>query len=213
MASEKDGEKKSKYIYILLAAMVIIISFFIPFPKETFLDDDSKISSFSDIVAYKAKLYKSYRDTGEVITILKLMRPDCDTHSTGYGIVSNCEEMYIHNGKIYDTTKFDDEFVNTTSFKYLDEVSYQDTYGSTIDYETYYTVNCYLYGLLCMSGNTLDDYKKSHTRIRVGNNTKIKFYKTTCDMMSDREMLNGDVCIYADDTYSIISFQELLKKR
>ncbi len=222
MADSKKEESKTKYIYMLLAAIVVVASFFIPFPKETFLDDDSRIDTFTDIAAYRVKLYKttysiydghaSYHDTGDIVTVLKLLKPDCNTRSTGYGIASDCEDLYIHNGKVYDNLRFDDEYANTKSYKYLDEVSYKETYDSGIDYETYYTVNCYMYGLVCTSGNTVGDYKDSHARLHVGNKAKIKFYRTTCDLQSGREMLNGDVCIYADDTYDTISFQDLLKK-
>lgn len=161
-------ESRKKYCLPLIL-VVVISSFFLSFPKETFLDEDETYDTFKDIAALRTTLYTyeplpnedthefEYSSTGMPITILLLSNAE-------YGPSQNASDpmiLYIHDGKMYKSFKPVGEVDGKIPYDFVDEVSLDTALlDHDVAFNTYYTVNCYFYGRLCTSGSTEDDGKK-----------------------------------------------------
>lgn len=232
--------KKNSLKIIICVIAVIVGLAFIPSKKEISLPDHEHSEKYNTAISYKYKAYnqntrclddaidysngdKDYYhelaakckgiDTNTNVDIIKFSNGSCN-YSLDYTtnlIHSDCEEFYIKNGRLYDNLKI--ERISKDNFKenYSRDIDVKVVSGSSITVETYYTKECHVFGLVCSSGEWLDDGTNMNMRLVIGKNVNIKRYNTTCDRESGKAMLDEENCIYADDTYKTITIDNILK--
>ena len=232
---------KKKNFRIIACIVIIIIGLaFIPSEKEINLPDHEYSKKYDTAISYKSRVYNQnnaclddaidssnwnrdeYKElaakckginTNLDVNLVKFSNGSCN-YKPDYGTNatrSDCEIFYIKDGKLYDDIKAERISENKYRERYSSEIDIKPVSGSSITVETYYTKKCHAFGLICSSGEWLDDDTSMHIRLAIGKNVSIKRYNTACDMESGKAMLNEEDCIYADDTYKTITIEDLLK--
>ena len=166
-----------------------------------------------DVYSALAKECKSI-ETKDVAEIIKFSNGPCNYRlDPDINIrLSDCEEAYIKDGKLYTRLEALPISGKTNEYAaaYDGQMDVRIVEGSSITYKTYYTKKCHAFGLICSSGEWLDDDTSFHERLIIGKNAKIKKYSMVCDGYSGKQMLNEENCIYADDTYKNVTIKDLL---
>lgn len=230
------SKKHFKIVAILLA--ILIAACFIPSEKEVSMPEHEYSVDYGEAISYKYIGYKTNTgclddaydsahgdrelydeqaskckgiNTNETIEVIRLSNGRCNARYdySAHMVVDDCDIFYIKNGKLYSNLRLEATGSGKYKQSYSSEVTLKVLSGNSLSVENYYTVDCHAFGLICAKADRFEEGTNFRTRLKIGNNVKIKKYNSVCD--GTKEMIDDETCVNSGDTYSLVTINQLIK--